>query len=221
MAKPLPKRFPLRPVWPRRNVRSPNANVSENLATSSWRSTNRSANCGQWKNPNHPPRKKNGRSYPKGNRARSRPTLARRLQRPRQDGVCGSGGYRDGGTLGHAPRWGERADPTAAISDAASRSRHSSLFLRSLCLLPRVTKQTDFDRSRPSDRIAALLLVPALSYRPISRRRRNGHRKQGGLSWGAPHAGCRRSRGSVRSRPSAIETARRPGNNRPSGGAYG
>src|SRR6185369_2027299 len=213
MAKPLPRRFPLRPVWPRRNARLPNANASENWAINFWRSMSGSVNCVPWRNSSHPPRKKNGRSYPKGDRARSRPTLARRLQRPKQNRVGGSGGDRDGGALGHAPRWSDRSDPIAAISDAASRPRHPSLSLRSGCLLPGVTLQTDFDRRRPSNRIATLLLVLTLSYWPISRRRRNGHCKQGSFSWGAPYAGCRRSGGSVRSWSSAIETARRLGNN--------
>ena len=124
MAKPLPRRFPLRPVWPRRNARLPNASASENWASNFWRSTSGSVNCVPWRNSSHPPRKKNGRSYPKGDRARSRPTLARRLQRPKQNRVGGSGGYRDGCALGHAPRWSDRSDPIAAISDAASRPRH-------------------------------------------------------------------------------------------------
>src|ERR1035438_9287516 len=150
MARPSPRHFPLQPVWPRPSARSPNANGSGNWEISSWRSTNGSANCGPWRNLSPRPRKKNGRSDPEGDRARSRPTVTRYLQRPPQNGVSGPGGYRDGGTVGHAPRWGDRADRVAAISTADNRPAHPSLSLWSPCLLPGVTLQVGSDGSRPS-----------------------------------------------------------------------
>src|SRR5260370_18453911 len=58
MAKPSPKRFPPRPVWPKRSARLPNASTSGNWAINCWRSMNRSANCGQWRKPRRRPRKK-------------------------------------------------------------------------------------------------------------------------------------------------------------------
>ena len=68
------------------------------------------------------PQKKNGGRDPPRGQARSRPTVARHLQRPPQDGVFGSGSYRNGGALGDAPRRGNRAERTAAFSGAGRKT---------------------------------------------------------------------------------------------------
>jgi len=45
--KTVTETFPLRPVWPRRSARSPNASASGNWANNCWMLTNRSASCGR------------------------------------------------------------------------------------------------------------------------------------------------------------------------------
>src|SRR6266571_3201261 len=56
--KTVTETFFLRPVWPKRSARSPNASASVHWAINCWRSMNRSVRCGQWSRPRHRPRKK-------------------------------------------------------------------------------------------------------------------------------------------------------------------
>jgi hypothetical protein len=189
MAKPSPKRFPLRPVWPKRSARSPNANASGNWASTCWMSTNRSANCGQWMRPRRRPRKKDGRNDPEGNRARSKPTTGRDLSGSAQDGALRSGSHRDSGAISHAPRRGKRAQQTPAIPAASRQPAHPCLLLRPTGCLPAVALQARTHSGGEGRSIAALLLVPALPSWPVPRRRRTGHQRHGVLSGRAPHAG--------------------------------
>lgn len=46
-AKTVTETFPLRPVWPKRGARSPNASASGNWVSNGWMSMNRSARCGR------------------------------------------------------------------------------------------------------------------------------------------------------------------------------
>ena len=87
--------------------------------------------------------------------------------------------------------------------------------------LRRVTRQARAHRGGPGGGVAALLFMPALSHRPISRRCRTGHREHGILSRGAPHAGAGGPGGPLRSRPGTDESSRRLGGDGQIGGAYG
>jgi hypothetical protein len=81
---------------------------------------------------------KNGGSDPTRNRARSRPTAASHLPWPPPDGASRSGSHRNGCALCHAPRWGNRAERTIAVSDASCQSEGSPLSVWSPGFLPGV-----------------------------------------------------------------------------------
>ena len=106
-------------------------------------------------------RKKNGGSHPPGSCARSRPTVARHLQRPAQDRAAGSGGRRNGGALGHASCRRQRVDPPAALLSADGPAEYS-LSVRGPGALPGTALQAGCDRCGPGGSLAALLLVSAL-----------------------------------------------------------
>ena len=131
--------------------------------------------AGQWWRPRRRPRKKNGRSDPKGSRARSRPTVVRSLWRAPQNGAFRPGSHGDGCTLGHAPGRRHRADKTVAVPSSISRPAEYFLPLRSSGSLPGVTLQTGPYCGRQLGSVAPLLLVPPLPKRPIPHRCRVGH----------------------------------------------
>ena len=182
---------------------------------------NRSASCGPWRRPRRRPRKKNGRSDPPGSRARSRPTVARHLQRRRKTGRL------DLEAIEMAVRSAMHQAGAAALTELLQfpapgrRPADHPLFLRPPGSLPGTALQAGPDRGGQGGSIAPLLLVPALSYRPIPRRCRTGHRKHGVLSGRAPHAGGGGPGGALRSRPPADETAGRSGGDHQSRGADG
>jgi len=68
-------------------------------------------------------RKKNGRSDPPGNRARSRTTFARHLRRSPQSGTSRPGSHRSGGAFDEASGRSSRSDSTLAIPSPAAERR--------------------------------------------------------------------------------------------------
>jgi hypothetical protein len=118
---------------------------------------------------------KNGGSHPARDHARSKPTVACDSQRPTPSGTSGTGGHRDVGALRHAPCWGNGPDQTAAVPSPGDRPVDHRLLLWLLSALSGTALQTGPDRGGQGGSVAPLLLVPALSYRPLPRRCRTGH----------------------------------------------
>ena len=103
-------------------------------------------------------RKKNGGSDPPGSCARSRPTVARHLQRPAQDRASGSGSRRDGGALGYAPSGCGSVNRTAAVPNPGCWPAHPSLSVRPTGSLSGTALQAGGDRCGPGGSFASLLL---------------------------------------------------------------
>ena len=112
--------------------------------------------------PEQAAQEKNGRGDPPRSHTRTRPTVARDLQGPPQDGPSRSGSHRDGGALGHASGRGSGLGRTAAIPSPGRRLTQRSLFLRSSGALQGVALQAASHRSGRSESLAPLLPVPAL-----------------------------------------------------------
>ena len=112
------------------------------------------------------PEKKNGRSDPPGNHARSRATPACGLPGPPQDGPPGSGSPRNRRAFGHASGWRRCCWRTAAFPGPHCRTAEPSLCLRPASVLPGVARQAGSHRGGNRHRVATLLPVPALPHRP-------------------------------------------------------
>src|ERR1017187_264643 len=219
-ARPSPSRCQVPPLSIRPSAKWRSFGSSRNSVASLSKPMPRSVTCGRPRRSRRPTRKKNGRSHPEGSCARSRPTFARGLQRPPQDGALGTGSPGDGHACGHASSRGSRADRTVAIPSPGCRPAEHALRLRPSGALPGVALQAGPHGGRPSGSLAALLPVPGLPYRTVPRRCRTGYRAHGVLSCGAPHVGSGRPGGAFRSRAPADQTARRPGGDYPECGAH-
>ena len=105
--------------------------------------TRKFARCARRRQRRWRQRKKNGRNHPKGNHARSRPTVARHLQRPPQDGAFGSGSLGDGCTFCHASGRSHSADQTLAVLNPDRRPTLHSLPLRPTGSVPGIALQAN------------------------------------------------------------------------------
>src|SRR5216110_69560 len=164
--------------------------------------------------------KKNDRSDPSRDHARSRRVLAGGVRRSTQDRAPRSGSDRDGHALGSTPGRCRGVEPTTRISSPHRGRAHAGLPLRPTSPLPRAAQQARADRRGPGGSFASLLFMRALRRRPIARRCRTGYRKYGILSRGTPHAGDRRPGGALRSWPRTEESSGRSGGDYQIRGAY-
>src|SRR5580700_358210 len=172
----------------RRSEKSRNSGNSNSLLVSFWEPVRRSVVCGQLRRRPRRSGKKNGRSDPARDHARSRAVLTDSVRGSAQEGAAGSGGDRDGYALGVAPRGCRRLEPAARISGPRRRRAHATLFLRPTSPLPRAAQQARADGLGVGGSFASLLFVRALWPRAISRGRLTGYREYGILSRSTPHA---------------------------------
>ncbi len=119
--------------------------------------------------------KKNDRSDPSRDHARSRRVPAGGIRGTPQNGASGSGSDRDGHALGATPGRCRGVEPTTGIPSPQRGRAHASLPLRSTSPLPRATQQARADRRGPGGSFATLLFMRALRRRPIARRCRTGY----------------------------------------------
>ena len=169
------------------------------------------------------PRKKNGRSDPQEVAREVDQLLRVVFSGRRKTGRMDSGGGRDGWCVRPCITSGAAA-LTELLQFPGSGRRSAAPFLAACghpARLPGVALQAGADGGGPGESVASLLLVLALSHRPVPRRCRTGHRKHGVLSRRAPHAGGGGPGGALRPRPPADETAGRSGGDHQSRGAHG
>src|SRR6266849_4090299 len=165
--------------------------------------------------------KKNDRSDPSRDHARSRRVLAGRVRRSTQDGAPRSGSDRDGHALSSTPGRCRGVEPTTRIPSPHRGRAHAGLPLRPTSPLPRAAQQARADRRGPGGSLTSLLFMPLLRRRPISGGCRTGYREYGILSRGTPHAGDGGPGGTLRSRPRTNESSGRPGSDHQIRRAYG
>src|SRR6266576_2308408 len=164
--------------------------------------------------------KKNHRSDPSRDHARSRSVLAGGVRGSTQDRAPRPGSDRDGHALGSTPGRCCGVEPTTRIPSPHRGRAHAGLPLRPTSPLSRAAQQAGAECRGPGGSFASLLFMRALWRRPIACRCRTGYREYGILSRGTSHAGDRRPGGALRSWPRTDESSGWPGGDYQIRGAY-